>query len=284
MSQTINSNAESLIEDVVRMMPPKAMDRARQLFRDVFLRNLVALSPGGNLIQPGGPQANASKPPVGVTHTVSGANGVLTVSIANPQSPQGTPIYHEFSYSPNISFVGRNITTLPPTTNTSITIPAVGGNFYGRLRSSYDLKTWTNYTLSSRSPIEAGYVESSAISSGATFNQTNLAVVSSESSSDAATIAISGPSGAFTPYIAIKGAVQSRRPSATIVGLQFGPSQFVGWDGSQFQVKNTLAAVLADNLEPVGGVMIGNSQTGGGGTAGGNGGRLTQDLNTMMGQ
>lgn len=273
MSQTIQGNPKALIESVVRKLAPTSQDEARQLF-NIFLENLTSLSPGGNLIQPGGPKANSSAPPVGVTHSTTGANGVLTVSVTNPPTPQSTPIYHEFSYSPNVSFVGQGVTTLPPTINTSITIPAVGGNVYCRLRSSYDKKTWSNYSLSATTPIDAGYVESSALSSGSAFNQTNFAEVTTAFDGSAASVNINGPAGQFTPYTAVKGSIQSPRPSATIIATELSPNQVVTWDGSTYRLASSLADSFADNLEPVGAVIAG-SGPGGGGASGGNGGRLS---------
>jgi hypothetical protein len=40
------------------------------------------------------------------------------------------------------------------------------------------------------------------------------------------------------------------------VGVEPGSEQFVGWDGSGFTLKPTLAGVLTDNLEPVGAVSV----------------------------
>jgi len=275
MSQTIQSNPQALVESVARMLAPSARDDFRNLMNEVILANLTALSPGGNLLRAGGAPAGASAPPVGVTHAVIGANGVLTVGITNPVTPTSTPIYHEFSYSPLVSFKGPGVTTLPPTTATSFQVPAVGGNYYCRLRSSFDRKTWSGYTLSSTQPIDSGYVESSALSSGATFNQTNFAVVETAFEGSGAAVSIHGTAGQFTPYPAIKGSVQSLRPSATIIATELAPNQFVAWDGSQFRLTSTLADLFADDLEPVGAVIAGGGTPGGGGASGGNGGRLS---------
>ncbi len=280
MSQTIQANPRALIESIARKLHPGAQDDARQFF-NLLLDNITSLSPGGNLLQAGGAPAGSSAPPTGVSHSVAGANAAYSVQIANPPNAKST-IYHELSYSPVVSFT-KNVTTLPPTTNTSISIPSPGGNYFFRLRSSYDKKTWTNHQLTSPSAISAGLVESSAISSGAAFNQTNYAVVNSNTAGPAAQVNISGPSGQFTPYTAVKGTKQVLRPSATIFGSGLTASQFVGWDGDQYRLAPTLAQVLSDNLEPVGAITVGSTQTGGGGTGGGNGGRLTQDLNVVTG-
>jgi hypothetical protein len=274
MSQSIQSYPLSLIEDFVGGLPPKSQDSARTFLRDIVMNNLTALSPGGNLLMPNGAPSGGSKAPSGVTHSTVGANGVYTVAINNPPTVQGTPIYHEVSYSPLKSFT-KSVTTLPMTTATNIQIPAVGVNNFVRLRSSFDGKTWSNYQLSSTEPINAGYVESSAMAPGAAFNQSNFALVAAPSSGSGAVVSISGPSSALTPYTAVKGTTQSLRPSATIVGAFLGPNEFVGYDGQSYQLRATLADVLADNLEPVGKVTFGTSEVGGGGTGGGNGARLT---------
>lgn len=235
-------------------MPPKAQEDTRQLFLSI-VHNLTALSPGGNLLQIGGAQPNASKPPAGVAHSVSGANGQLNVEVTNPPTPQGTQIYHEFSYSSLKSFTA-DVTTLPPTTNTSFPVVAVGKTVFTRLRSSFDKKSWTPYQLSSTDPTDAGLIESSAVSAGGAFNQTNFAEVNSQALGGAAAITISGPGGTLNSYTAVKGTIQTVRPSATIVGVTPQSTQFVGFDGTTYHLKPTLAAVLADNLEPVGRISV----------------------------
>ena len=275
MSQTIQANPQALVESVARMLPPSSRDDFRNLMNEIVLANLTALSPGGNLIQAGGTKANASAPPKGVTHAVSGANAVYSVEIANPAGAR-TPIYHEISYSPLASFT-KNVTTLPATTNTSVSIQSPGGNYYFRLRSSFDKKSWSDYQINKVAPIDAGYVSSEAISPAATFNQTNFATVQWGLAGTSPSVSISGTGGPFTPYVAQKGASQSLRPSATIIGTPQARDQFVGWDGSQFRLAGTLADILADGLEPVGAVFAGSGVPGGGGVTGANGGRLVNN-------
>lgn len=241
---------------------------------DVIIANLTALSPGGNLLRQGGTKSGASAAPSGVSHSVSAANGVATVQINNPKDAPPGPIYHEVSYSPLVSFT-KNVTTLPPTTSTSVTIPQSGVSAFYRLRSSFDQKTWTDYKLSSTSAIDAGLVSSAAVEPGTAFNQTNFASVVGQTSGAADIVTVSGTGGNFSNYTAVKGSVQSVRPSATLVGSDLGDSQFVGYDGSQFHLLSTLAEVLPDNLEPVGYVAFNSGNPGGGGPKGGNGGRLT---------
>jgi hypothetical protein len=275
MSQALQSNPSALVESVARNLPPSARDDFRNLMNETVLANLTALSPGGNLLQIGGVKAGSSAPPVGVTHSVAGANTQLSVSISNPPTPQGQPIWHEFSYSPLKSFVSNDTTTLEPTTATSFQVPAVGQTVYTRLRSSYDKVNWSPYQLSSTSPTNAGLLSSAATAPGGAFNQTNFAEVNSQTSGGITTVSVNGAGGTYTPYTAVKGAVESTRPSATIVGVELGSSQFLGWDGSQFQISPTLAGAFPDDLEPVGAITVGSGTPGGGGTSGGNGGRMT---------
>lgn len=255
MTQTVQANPETLVESVARHLPPSASEDFRLLMKTVILANLTSLSPGGNLLQIGGPSAGGSNAPVGVSHSVIGANGQYSVSISNPSSPQGNQIFHEVSYSPLKSFT-QNPTTMPATTATNIQIPSPGTSFYFRIRSSFDKKTWSNYQSASSSPISAGLVGADATSAGGAFNQTNFAEVNSQASGATAAVTISGTGGLLTSYTAVKGDTQQVRPSATIVGVPASSEQFVGWDGDTFTLKPTLAAVLSDHLEPVGKVSV----------------------------
>lgn len=257
MSQNaaVQANPKALIESLVRKLHPSTQDDTRQLMQ-LIVDNLTALSPGGNLIAPGGLKAGAASAPLGVTFAVAGANGNFTVTITNPSSAKAEVIWHEISYSPLISFT-QNVTTLPASSALSINVPAPGQSYYFRMRSSFDKKTWSAYQLASTSAISAGLVQSGAVSQGGAFNQTNYAVVASAASGAAAAVTINGTGGAFTPYVRQLGLAQGLRPSATIVGVPPGSEQFVGYAGNnRFQVKPTLAGVLADNLEPVGAVSV----------------------------
>lgn len=251
MSQTVQANPEALIENIARNLPPSVQDDFRNLMSGVVLANITSLSPGGNLVQAGGAKQGSSTPPAGVVFSADGANGVITVSITDPSTAKPNTIWHEISYGTLISFT-RNVTTLPATTNTALTIPASGQSLFVRLRSSFDKITWTAYQLASTSATDAGLVQATAMTPAAAFNQTNFAEVNSAASGSAAVVTIGGTGGPLTSYPAVRGTTQALRPSGTVVGVAPGTEQFVGWDGSGFQLKPTLAGVLADNLEPVG--------------------------------
>jgi hypothetical protein len=273
----VQATPNAQIESVARRLPPDTQDDFRTLMTGI-LANSVAQAPGGILLRPGGTPAGAGTAPVGVQASISGANGVFTVTFVNPAgSGANQTIYNEVSYSPLQSFT-QNVTTLPATTGPTVSVPAPGATYFFRWRSSYDQKTWSAYKLIQASAVSAGLVESSAISSGAAFNQTNFAEVNSQASGTSAisdvlgldrthqsarycTVTISGTGGPLSSLVAQKGVVQSVRPSATVAGVAPGSEQFVGWDGSQYQLQPTLASVLADNLEPIGKVSVVSTAT-----------------------
>lgn len=251
MSQTVQSNPEALIENIARNLPPSVQDDFRNLLSNVVLANLTAQAPGGNLIQIGGAQQGSSAAPVGVNFTVAGANGAFSVAFIDPSTAKPNTIWHELSYSTIVSFT-KNVTTMAPTTNSTANVPAPGQSYFFRIRSSFDKKTWSPYQLLSTTAVDAGLVEATAMTPAAAFNQSNFAEVNSVAAGAGAQVTISGTGGLLTSYSAVRGTTQGLRPSATIVGVIPGSEQFVGWDGKSFQLKPTLAGVLADNLEPVG--------------------------------
>lgn len=254
MSPSVQSNPQALIESVARILPPSAQEDFRNLLH-VVVDNLTSLSPGGNLLQPGGAPTGASAAPAGVTLAASGANGVITIAITDPATAKPNSIWHEISYGPLVSFT-QNVTTLPATTSAAVSLPAPGQSYFVRLRASFDRKSWSAYQLASSTAISAGLVESGAMAPAAAFNQTNYGQVNSQASGGAAAVTISGTGGPLTSYAAVKGATQVVRPSATIVGVTPGSQQFVAWDGTSFVLKPTLASVFLNNLEPVGKVSV----------------------------
>lgn len=250
MTQSSQSAVNALIESWVRTQPKSSQNDARKLL-NLITTNLTAVSPGGNLVQPGGTQAGSAAAPTGVTFTAQGANGSFTISITNPTSAQGRTIFHEISYSPVVSFT-QTRTVLPATSSTSMVIAAPGASYFIRLRSSFDRKNWSDYQLASSSAISAGLVDSAATTSALALNQTNTSIVNSSATGGVVTATVNGPGGALTSYSYLRGQAQAARPPAAIVGVTPGKQQFIGWDGSQYHIKPTLAGVLADQLEPVG--------------------------------
>lgn len=252
MSATSVPPAEyDLIESVVNKLPANVQEDARNLFQ-AFSAGIgqAKISLG---IGSGGNQANVAAPPP-ATLTVTGANGAFTVTITNPQQTSPTPLWHEVSYSPIANFTS-DVTTLPATQSTSLTVNAPGVTAYFRLRSSTNQKVWNNYAVQG-TPTDAGLVSSNATSEGGAFNQTNLGTVTSAASGSTANVSVQGSSGALSGMVRLKGQTQQVLPSATVIGVTPGSNLFVGYDGSRYQMKPTLAAVLADNLVPVGKVSV----------------------------
>jgi hypothetical protein len=256
MSNTVQANPRALVESVARILPPGAQDDFRNLMNETVLANLTALSPGGNLIQPGGAASGSSAPPQGVKFSVSGANGVFSVNITDPSTAKPNTIWHEVSYGPLISFTS-GVTTMAATANSTASVAAPGVSAYFRLRSSFDKQTWSAYQLASTSIIDAGLVVAKTMAPAAAFNQTNYAVVNSQASGSAAAVTVSGTGGDFTAYTAVLGGAESVMPSATIVNVPPETEQFVAVTGDPvFQLKPTLASCFADGLTPVGKVSV----------------------------
>lgn len=216
--------------------------------------------------------ANVAKPSSAAL-SVKGANGAFNLTVANP-STATAPLWHQVRYSP-VKGMTSGVTTLEPTTSTNMTINAPGETHFFEIRSSHNKQVWNDYQSASNTPVSSGLVSSAAISNGGAFNQTNYGVVKSQSSESAFAVNISGAAGALTSYPAVKGGKETILPPATVVGLSEGTNVFASYDGHDYHLHPTLATALNDNETPIGSVAVGSQTTGGGGTAGGNGGRMT---------
>lgn len=196
--------------------------------------------------------------PAGVSVSVSGANGVYTISINNGNQ-NGRTVWNEISYSTVQSFTAA-LTTMAPTAATSVTINLPGKTLYFRCRSSFDQKSWSAYQFvgdAPVAPVSSGLVSAAAQEEAVAFNQTNYAVVSSAAVGGAAVVTIAGPSGSTASVVRQKGSVQSTQPGGVVANVPFGTNLFVGYSQSlSYVLKPTLADVLADNLTPVGKVSV----------------------------
>ena len=267
---------QAQIESVAKSLEGGAREDFRQLMSSL-VTNVKAALPSGNLITAGGVKAGSGNAPVGVGFAVSGANGAHNIQISNPSDAQGKPIWHEVSYSPLKSFTGNpSPVVMPATTATSVVVNDPGSTYHFRIRSSHDLKNWSDYKVS-ESPSDAGLISSAATSDAGAFNQTNYGVVDSSQGGQVTTVRVHGVSGPLAAVTAQKGAVQTTLPSATIVGLTSNTTQYVGHVAGQgYVVSPTLGGLLAhDNVRPIGAVGVNSGISGGGGTGGGNGARLT---------
>lgn len=220
-----------------------------------------------------GEQSPSTTPPPAAAATAQGANGAITLHIQNPAQSVKATIYHEVSYSTVKNF-SQNVTTLPVTSQGSVVIPAPGQAPFIQIRSSYDGKTWNSHKLVQNSSVDAGLMTSAAIEPASVLNQSNFATVRAEApGGPAPTIRVFGPNGPYSGYVAVRGAAQYRRPSATILNADYSSSQIVAYDGKEFHLSSTLPGAFKDSWEPVG--LAAQGVDGGGGVLGGNGGRLT---------
>lgn len=221
-----------------------------------------------------GAQKAVTTPPPAATATASGANGTISVQITNPSQAAKSTIYHEVSYSTVKNF-SQNVTTLPPSPAGSVLIPAPGQAPFIRVRSSYDGSTWNSHQLVQQSAVAAGLQTSAASEPATSLNNWNYATVIGQGQpGQIPLVQVYGPNGPYSGYTAGRGTAQVSRPSATILNTDFATDQVVAFDGKRFQISPQLPGVMNDSWEPVG-LAQSDGTPGGGGTAGGNGGRLT---------
>jgi len=266
------SDTRSLIESAVKG-DREDLRRLLLAFNDQHeLHNQVT---GTNWLNPtSSVQKAGSTPPPPATATAAGANGVISLQIANPTQAAKATIYHEVSYSPTKNF-SQGVVTLPVSANNTVSIPAPGQAPFVRIRSSYDGSTWNTPQLVQQTAVNAGLQSSSASQPGVALNNWNFAnVVGQGAPGQVPLIQVYGPNGPYSGYTAGRGATQFKRPSATILNSNYGQSQIVAFDGKRFQLSSTIAGAMEDTWEPVGQALV-NGTPGGGGAAGGNGSRLT---------
>ena len=264
-------NDFALIESVANCLPPKAQEDFKNLMQGHSAQLAAANTQLG--IASGSNSKNMAAP-APAQLSVVGSNGAFNLKIANPSGPAPQTPWHEVSYSPTKTFKS-NVTTLEPTTATSLTVNAPGETHFFRIRSSLNKQVWNDHVLASNTPASSGLVSSAATSDGGAFNQTNFMSVVSTSTGGSTQVNIQGAGGALTSGTAVKGGVETVLPSASVIGPALGNSVFAGWDGEKYSLQPTLAAILQDHLTPVGMTTVGSATPGGGGAAGGNGGRMT---------
>lgn len=205
-----------------------------------------------------------SGPPPTCGLSVTGANGQFAVSITLPQTASGgtaprnstnAPIYQELSSSTVANFAS-GVTTYPVSTNTTYTFPNPGATLYWRLRSSYDQKTWNNYSILPGGPVSAGKQTSAATENNVALNQSNFATVDSVANGSTATVRVYGSGGVGTSWSRIVGTQSQTIPAGTILNVAYGSDAYVIWDGSQYQLKPSLTQTFSDSWIPVGKVSV----------------------------
>lgn len=219
--------------------------------------DLLNTATGNNMLAPtNSPQKPYSPPPPAAKLTVTGENGAFALTIDLPKLSVSAQIWNEVSYSAVKGFSSQ-VTTMAPTTATSIVIPAPGQTMFFRLRSSYDKANWNAYVLAQTMAVDAGLQSSAATGNAVVLNQSNYAIVDSQDNGfGSANIRVFGTSGPGFMYPAVKGATEKILPSATIVNIPFGANRVVAWDGEQYRVQPTLPQVFADGLTPTGAVSV----------------------------
>jgi hypothetical protein len=196
------------------------------------------------------------------------------LQITNPNQASKATIYHEVSYSAVKNF-SQGVTTLPVSANNTVSIPEPGQALFVRIRSSYDGSTWNTHQLVQQTAVNAGLQSSAASEPATALNNWNYAnVVGSGAPGQIPLIQIYGSNGPYSGYTAGRGSTQVKRPSATILNVNYTQNQIVAYDGKQFHISTTLPSAMNDSWEPVGQAIV-NGPVGGGGVAGGNGARMT---------
>jgi len=228
-------------------------NEGRSLFEGIFSDLATVLAATGNVS--GSNTRNVGIPATGAI-SVAGANGAFTVTITNAEdNTKNAVVWIEVSFSTVKSFAS-NVTTRPATTSTSMVLNLVNQTLYFRVRWSYDRKNWSTYVTADQNPVSSGKVSSTATSDAGSFNQTNLGYVTSSTDATTGTIKIQGANGPYSNLVAIKGGKQIQLPAATIVGVTPSATYFVGWNGSKYVLKSTLAQLFDDGITPIGRVTV----------------------------
>ena len=229
----------ALIESVIRYLPGSSQEDARQLFQSQQLGNA-----------PGQSAANIATPPP-PSLAVTGGNGVFNVTVTPPSLSPPANLWYRISYSPVKGFTS-GVTTLEPSTATSLVLNLPGETLFFRVEASYNKTVWSTPVLASNTAAQSGLVSSAATADAASFNQTNLGIVTSTAVGSAVAAQIQGAGGSLTSLVGIKGSVEKVLPPATIVGVTPGATLYAAWNGENYSIEPTLAAVLADGMTPIG--------------------------------
>jgi hypothetical protein len=217
---------------------------------------LTNQSTGNNWVQPvNSTQKPSTTPPAVGTISVSGANGVYQVNVTNATQAVTAAIYNQVAYSPIKSF-GQDVTTLPITAATTATVPAPGQTQFFRARWSYDKVTWSSWVLAQTTAVSSNLQSSAASENNTVLNQSNYAYVDSIDLGAYAGVRVYGAAGPYNGWTGVKGGVESPMPSATIVNVGHGSTQFAAYDGEQYQLHTTLPGVFEDSLTVAGQVSV----------------------------
>lgn len=222
------------------------------------LANLTTLHEASGTNDPGrptnSPQQPPSAPPAFGSLSVSGKNGVFSIVVTNPRESVNKTIYIELSYCDQVGF-RSGIVILPVTTAQRQNYPYPGVTKFWRARWSYDQNNWSGY-YTQPSSVASGLQSSAASENGTPLNQTNYANVDSVAVGGTANVRIYGKAGPSTQFPSVKGATETIQPSATIINVPLSSTRVVGFDGENYQVRNTLPEMFADHITPIGALSV----------------------------
>jgi hypothetical protein len=255
---TVPPNDFQLIESIVNQMAPKAQEDARSLFQG-WSKQIATVSQTVGVTQGANPQNTAVPPQAALA--VSAVNAAVNVTITPPELPQPATLWHEVSYSTIKGFTS-GVTTLEPTTSTSLVLNLPSFTGFFRLRSSLNKQVWNNYVLHGQTAVSSGLVSSAATNDSGAFNQTNLGIVTSVAIGATAAVQVQGAGAPLSSMVTLQGQKQSIFPGATIIGVAPGSTQFVGAIIDPFPkiprylLRPTLGSLIDDGITPVGVVSV----------------------------
>lgn len=200
-------------------------------------------------------QGPATAPPAAPGISVSGVNGAFAGSMTPPSQSINKTIWYQVQYSSQSNFT-QGTTTLPNSTSPQFNVAAPGVSAFFRARCSYDQNNWSAWQTAG-AQVQAGLQTSAATNPNVPLNQSNYANVDSVAAGGSANVRVYGSSGPGTMYPSVKGDVETIQPSATIINVPFSTNPVTALDSDKnYQVKNTLPEVFADDMTPTGTVSV----------------------------
>jgi hypothetical protein len=228
----------------------------RQMMQEMYAEIVsIRQTTGTNQLTPvNNQQKPATAPPSAPGISVTGANGAFAYTLTPPSSSINKTLYYQLQYSAQSNFTSGNTTISTQAVNGNI--PAPGVSAYFQARCSYDQSNWSSWA-SAGGQIAAGLQTSAATNPNVPLNQSNYANVDSVAAGASANVRVFGSSGPGTQYPSVKGSQETIQPSATIINVPYSTNPVVALSGDpNYQVKNTLPEVFADDLTPVGAVSV----------------------------
>jgi hypothetical protein len=245
------------IPTLIESLSPNNEDQRNLYYAFYNQFQLLNKATGNNFSTPVNSTQKASTQPPNVgSISVSGANGVYQANVVNAsQGGVNATLYNQVRYSPIKSF-GQSVTTMEPSTATSVTVPNPGQTLFFQARWSFDRVNWSSWVLAATTAIASNLQSSAASENNTVLNQSNYLYVDSIDAGATANVRVYGAAGPYNGGTTIKGGAETAAPSATIVNVAHNTNQIVAYDGEQYQVASTLPGVFSDSLTPIGQVSV----------------------------